>query len=224
MIDAQGPALSWRDLRSEDIEALVSLHADSLPGSSLSMAGPRTIRSFYRFASDSRRELVLLCRSATGGTILGGAVMSVDPGSIKRRMLGSALPFSMLLDRLMQRSDVKPPEVMAPPQGIRVEVLGHLSPGSMHRPQAPEVLHIFAHGSLRGAGIGRALMTTCETEAALAGYVALFVRTRSDADNPALRFYRALGYSEVETRSEGGKRLTLFHRSLAAASDDPTGR
>lgn len=97
-----------------------------------------------------------------------------------------------------------------------------LAPSSrQNAPHRAEVQKLMAHSAARRQGIGRALMRAAEALARDNGRTLLVLDTNTDSD--AVRFYRAVGYSEVgsipdySVEADGsGRATTIFYKALTA--------
>ncbi|MET8469194.1 GNAT family N-acetyltransferase [Streptomyces sp. NPDC006422] len=89
-------------------------------------------------------------------------------------------------------------------------------PNGRHR---AEVVKLMVHGSARGTGLGRTLLTTAERAAAEAGITLLVLDT--ETGSPAENFYRKAGWDEVGVIPDYAadpagvlRPTTLFHKRL----------
>jgi ribosomal protein S18 acetylase RimI-like enzyme len=88
-------------------------------------------------------------------------------------------------------------------------------------PHRAEAQKLMTHSAARRQGIGRALMRAAESLARDNGRTLLVLDTNTDSD--AVRFYRAVGYSEVgsipdySVEADGsGRATTIFYKALAS--------
>jgi ribosomal-protein-alanine N-acetyltransferase len=62
-----------------------------------------------------------------------------------------------------------------------------------------DILTIAVHPSMRGQGLGRALMQTLERALAALGVTQVFLEVRA-SNKPAMLLYESLGYQRIATR------------------------
>lgn len=71
-----------RNAVDRDVDVLVRLHRESLPASMLTRMGRRILARYYRWAIASPLEHVWV---ADEGGVVGGCVLSDDPGTVSQR-------------------------------------------------------------------------------------------------------------------------------------------
>jgi ribosomal protein S18 acetylase RimI-like enzyme len=173
VIDATGPVL----------EASASLHHVALPDSIISRIGRGYTDAFYRFAAASPKEAVF---SALGpdGSVVGAAVLSLEPATLSRR--------------LFFRTPLAPHLLRRPRLAIDMGVEMLRAFAAKDRSSCPrdlaEVLAIFTRPNERSRGIGRCLLRSTEAYLAQRNIASYMVRTVDRPDNRALAFYDREGF------------------------------
>jgi GNAT superfamily N-acetyltransferase len=183
-----------------EVRELAELHRSCLPDSVVSRLGPGYARSFYRYVTRSPRELVLSERDAED-RVVGGAVLSLDPVTLNRRLLTG----TQLVPRMALRGRL-----------LWDLVRDLLAPGSERGDEnhLPELLLIFAASSVRGRGIGTGLVARLEAALAERGIAEYRVKTIADPANRALAFYERLGFSRAGEVVAQGRRFQVFRRRV----------
>ena len=172
--------------------ALATLHRSSLPSSLLSTMGHATLVRYYAFASGSSRELVL---AAVEGDVVGGCVLTYEPGTLLGRFVAAGRSrFAADFARAFVRD-----------RDLRRRLWWRLRQGgSDDAEDVPEITQIFTDARLRGRGIGRQLLRSCEEALRVAGHSEYIIHTQRDDNDAGIRFYRREGFTTVaETRSFG---------------------
>ena len=216
--DVAGPGPRTIDAPPEapapaDVPRLAALHGECLPDSLVWRLGPSYTRAFYRYLARSGRERVLVAR--VGGRVVGACVLSLDPGSLTRRL---ALRTPLLPAAL--RGLFRP--------GVARSLLGTggraPADGRDDPPRGlPEVLLIFTAAEARGRGVGSSLLAACERSLADRGLAAYVVRTVDDEANPALAFYARNGFQPCGRSFEHGRWFRVLKKAPAAAADGSAG-
>ena len=170
-----GPALS----------AVASLHYETLPKSIISRLGLRYTQAFYRYAVASKKEIVFVARTADG-SVLGGALLSLDPTSLTRRVVfGTPLAWHLLNHPRLLLEKVR---------DVLPAVFGR---NSFPQRSMPELLAIFTRKGERGRGIGRELLRHAESALSQKGMRRYVVRTEARAENKAIMFYHREGFQDI---------------------------
>ncbi|MDP2809118.1 MAG: GNAT family N-acetyltransferase [Rhodocyclaceae bacterium] len=189
-----------------DIEVLGRLHVEILPESLVSLIGERYARSFYRYVSSSSKELVFLERDGSDAdAVVGACVVSLDPGTLNRRLL--------------RATPLIPMALLALPHMPLRSLLGGSRDGAKaqapEQPPGPEIILIFTLPSLRSRGCGARLLARAEDWLAQRGVGTLYVKTRDAEDNRAIGFYERAGYRRLAAIVNKGKKLALFDKCVS---------
>jgi ribosomal protein S18 acetylase RimI-like enzyme len=105
---------------------------------------------------------------------------------------------------------------------VVAELGGHIAAMGGFRPQVEvpdrvEIVRVRVHPARRRLGLGTAIMSTLETDAAALGYRQAWLDTATNQPE-ATAFYRSLGYNEVgrETRPQWHWTLVYYLKHLEA--------
>lgn len=177
-----------------DAEPLAALHGAILPGSRLSLFGHAYLASCYRYFIRSPDELVFVAHADLG--VVGGAFVSLAPGSLSRRLIGRTPLLWYLALRPLGR-------------GARQILADLLQPASAPAaPDQPELIAIFVAPKERGRGVGELICRAVERELIRRKFASYVVHTERDPDNRAIAFYRRLGFAPPD---DGGPPRRLIH-------------
>jgi ribosomal protein S18 acetylase RimI-like enzyme len=148
-----------------------------------------------------------------------------EPPSLRRATAADLTAIKALIDaayaRYLTRMD-KPPGPMLRDYGPSIEAGATWVAGSpivavlTLYPRDDHLLieNVAVHPSAQGRGLGRALMTFAEEEAARRGFTRTTLYTHEVmTENQAI--YARLGYTEVERRAEDGYRRIYMEKQLA---------
>lgn len=199
----------------ETRKRLASLHCVCLSDSLVASLGVAAAERYYAFLDDSVLETVI--RIENGGSvgsihILGACVISYDPATLMRRF---AKKHGFATAVLVMRNLYGSPRLRAFCLGAvrrssRPSAVGTLS----YTDLSPELLQVYVDNSARSHGIGAELMSAADRYIAGAGYARYFLKTEASTKNRALAFYRRIGWSELGSIDESGKRYTFFKKDL----------
>ncbi|MBM3779090.1 MAG: GNAT family N-acetyltransferase [Acidimicrobiia bacterium] len=202
-------------MNERDLVTVAGLHAACLPDSLVASLGPAYVRSFYRYAARSPRELVVTERNGHG-LIVAVALVSLEPGTFQRRLL----LHTSLLWSLARRAGVLVGLLWAAVQGRR----SHAEPGESHLDSGvPEMLLIYTAARERRRGRARGLLREVERQLQRREVRAYRVRTVLDPSNSALAFYRRQDFVPCGTSVRFGTRFQVFARTLDPGSASPPG-
>ena len=183
-------------LSARDAERLAVLHTQSMPLSVLGRMGAPTLRRYYHWAAGSEREHVFLARE--DGVVTGAAVLSLAPGTVIRRFVGSTpLSFAAAAAAAFLRDSAFRRDVFA--------WLGGDNGGSEY---APEVMQIFVAREHRSRHTGTALLRRVEEWLQQQAATRYYVRTLADNNQSTLAFYERRGFRQVGVRPFCG--VTFF--------------
>ena len=188
--------VSVSGLSPEDIGRLAELQVQVLPESAISKLGRRYVRSFYRYAQHSALELVLVDRNE-GGVIIAGCVVSLDVGSLERRL---ALHTTLVLE-----ASLRPAWLWSAVRNL----------GGAGAPHAVELVFLFTDARHRERGSATRLMAQVEAELRLRDISGYAVRTFEDSTNPALAYYLARGLKMTGTIKAHGSSFCVLKKQLA---------
>ena len=189
-----------------DVEALARLHVACLSDSLVTTLGARYARSFYRYVTQSAREVIVTERGATG-RIVAAAVLSLEPSTFYRRLIWH----TSLLPSLVRNA----PALLV----LFWSSLGRSDP-SLDTPDAraesprPEMILIFTAPEVRRQGHAGALVRRVEHRLGQLGITAYQVRTVLSPSNAALDFYRARQFVPSGTSIRFGTRFQVFTKRL----------
>lgn len=185
-----------------DLEDLAALHAEALPTSLFTALGHDALVRFYAYVEASPHETAWT--AAEGGRVVGACVVSREPGTILRRFVSHApVAFAKELGRLVVHD-----------AALRASLLAELRERSKEPPQAPEVTQILVDRSVRGQGIGAALLRACEANLRTAGLTRYFVHTERDANTAGIRFYRREGFTPIGESRSFGRAFLVMQKDL----------
>jgi GNAT superfamily N-acetyltransferase len=156
----------------------------------------------------SEREIIFVER--IGGRVESCCVVSLDPGSLNRRLIFASLP-RLLWDAWVALF-TRPPFRRYLRSRIR-----ELVSGASKQTREPEITYVFTNASLRGSGLGRRLIDRVDAFFRAKGYPAYYVRTIDAPDNRALDFYDRNGFVRIGTTEEGGRSFVEFERLPVAS-------
>jgi GNAT superfamily N-acetyltransferase len=172
-------------LSREDRARLAQLHGQVLSTAMFSRLGSGLLMHYYRFLEQSSKETVFVLRNS--GIVAAAAVLSSEGLTLLRRFLwrhpfsfAAAVLVAMLTDGTFRR--------------LFRAYIGEQFQGAEPEEGYPEVLQIYTDPRLRSRGMGAKLMQWAEQSVAASGHEILTVRTLAHDNEPALRFYRRLGY------------------------------
>ena len=185
------------DRRDSDLADLVRLHTGCLPGSLFSRLGAAVTRSLYAYVLKSDMELVVVIRD-TGGTIVGGSVVSLNPDTLIRRLLlGSGILFNLLF------------RFYRFPLNFKRDLPDAYQPG------CPELMFLYVDEKHRSLGYGKVLVEGTQQALAERGISRLCVYTEDDPQNRAISFYQGLGYTPAGKATKAGTAYLVFEKQLA---------
>jgi GNAT superfamily N-acetyltransferase len=184
-------------LTKNDVQRLAELQRLVLPRSAISMLGPRYTRSFYRFVEWSPLELVFVER-ACNGVVISGCVVSMDVGSLSRRLL---LHTSLLIEAALR-------------PGWLVSALRTRREGP--RVSGAELLLLFTDASYRGHGCATRLVNQAETAIGDRGFKEYVVRTFNDPNDPALVYYLRRGFRSAGILTAHSNSFRVLKKCLVA--------
>jgi|GEM_PF-582874 len=193
-------------LDERDIADIAHLHVTSLKDSLVSELGHKYAESFYRYVDASPKEIVLVERGADD-RIIAGAVLSLDPHSLNRRLL---LGTPLLLSCLTHITSFVPL--------LYRTVTGSRSGGHFKTPDLPELILIFASPETRGKGVGRALVHAVEEKLRQIGISEFQVKTVAESSNRALGFYKSLDFIPVGETCQQGRLFQVFTKDISVAN------
>ena len=173
-----------------DWRGLAVLHRECLPSSAVAALGARYTECFYRYVAGSASEHVFLHRE-DGGAVDAACIVSLDPGSLKRRLWRSTPLLRHLLRDAAAGGRWKAARTLWPsPRAERYEG-EDASPGLTG---APEIILVFVAPARRRRGLGRALLARARAWLRASGHRRCLARTLDDPGNRAADFYRAVGF------------------------------
>jgi ribosomal protein S18 acetylase RimI-like enzyme len=181
------------------LAAAARLHRDALPNSVISRLGSAYTEAFYRFAAASEKEFVFVAH-APDGSVLGAAVLSLDPSSLTRRLLFGT-PLACYLPRKPRLTAEMACDVLLAPCRKRSSSLPH---------DVPEVIAIFSRTEDRSRGIGRDLLRCVEALLSRQGKHRYFVRTDDRPENRAITFYHREGFQYIGQLRTHGNRFQIL--------------
>ena len=181
----------------DEVNRLAELHVTSLPDSNVSVLGAAYARAFYRYVTNSSRELTIVDRDAAG-RITAAAVVSLEPNTLPRRLI--------FRTPLLWHMVVHPHRMF----GWAMTLGGPAAAPST----VPELILIYTSPEERGRGRATSLIQRAEARLRRLGIDAYAVKTVADPSNPTLAFYRSRGFRPRETASELGRRFQVFERQL----------
>lgn len=193
-------------MEARDLDALAALHRMCLPRSLVGTLGLGYVRAFYRYVSRSSRELLIVDRDDRG-TIIAAAVVTLDPGTLVRRLA--------LHTPLAARAIAGSPRLMR--TWLRARRAGRRAPdaGQTHTPSnVPELILIFTSPAERGQGRASALIAEAERRLREKGVTRYEVSTEAEGQNPALQLYERRGFEPIHTTLRLGTRFQVFTRTL----------
>ena len=187
-------------LDAADVRTLARLHHEVLPESAFSLLGQQALEVYYRRVAFDPEDQIFLERR--GGRIVGGCVLSYNPGSLAKRTLrhrpwivAVSIIRAFLRSGLMRRKlwDNMRSETSLPKGGEGL----------------PEVVQIFADPKYRNMKVGTRLLAKVEAHLDGKPY---FLKTEQSEENPAIHFYLARGFEPFGTADELGKRYLYFKK------------
>lgn len=199
------PPLSIRDLRLDDLPAVVAVHRLAFRGFFLDRMGPAFLRGYYQAVLEYPGGLLLVAESTDG--ISGFAAGFVDPEGFYahfRRRRWRLLPAILLA--LLRR-----PWLLF---GIlrnsaRVQREAHAVPAS----------HTFELSSIAsatpGGGVGSALLLACIERVRRFGCERIVLTTDADNNEPVQHFYERHGFTRHGTVLRGARTLIVYHLDVA---------
>ena len=196
----QASNVDKRQLDEQTIRGVAELQAAVLPTSLISRLGTGFVREFYRFANRSPKEIVLW-RSDDSG-VVGVCVVSLDPGSLTRRLLFQTslafrllrLPIRTLLRQLMPASNA-------------ADKIGDM----------PELILLFTRAEKRSQGIGSQLVMECESQLARRGVRKYYVKTFDAEGDRAVAFYLREGFEDCGAHVVFNERFRFLSRTVRSA-------
>ncbi|MFZ5893988.1 MAG: GNAT family N-acetyltransferase [Myxococcota bacterium] len=192
---------------STELRRLAHLHAATLPGSILGNMGANTLVRYYAWVLNSGTEELFVAGREEG--IWGAAVVSMDPGSVTNRFVGSSpLRFGSELTRALAHRPVLRRQVLA---FAREKLSAPSADASL-----PELMQIFVDGSRAGRSIGSELLSRVEESLRQQRVAEYCVRTLRDNNAATLNFYRRRGFVEFDAREFCGDGYVFLRKGLAS--------
>lgn len=194
---------SANPLSNAELKDIVLLHRQCLPTSLISKVKPKYGIFFYRFLLKSDLEGIFVCYRQ--GKIVGACVASLSPRTLSRRLLFSTrLIFS--LDLLLHKARSVRSRIFS--RNISI----HVKPEVLNT--HPELLLIYSDADLRGKGVGRNLLESCEEWFRSTGHHQYYLKTVDDILNRAISFYDKNGFCLKGKTDEDKKTYLVFVKSL----------
>lgn len=184
--------LPLSQLDSSALDRLAALHQPVMH-TLLSDLGLPVVRRYYEVCQQDA-SVVGLCAFAPAGEIIGWAVGSPHPDEINARL---RQPLAWFAAQMLRLAVTQPGVLMQLAQSVL-----SASDANALRPGQIELTYIGVAESVRGQGLGKALLTAFVEASRAAGYksVALSVET----DNPAaVALYSGAGFKVTKTFHEG---------------------
>jgi GNAT superfamily N-acetyltransferase len=182
-------------LRRDDVRRLAELQRLVLPDSAISMLGLRYTRSFYRYVEWSPLEMAFVER-AENGLVISACVVSMDIGSLSRRLL--------LHTSLLFEAALRPRWLVSALRGRR----------DAARLVGAELLLLFTDASHRGRGCATRLVSRAEVAIVDRGFKEYAVRTFDTPDDPALKYYLRRGFKPSGTIAAHANSFRLLKKRL----------
>jgi ribosomal protein S18 acetylase RimI-like enzyme len=187
----------------DDLSAVAAVHIASFPSSFISRIGRDVVESMYAWHLETGTEAALHV-ARVDGRIVGFVLHGRAFGSIDRFVLRHA---AKIVPRIVRH----PSHFIGPEQAGRWRQGLTLLRSRLKRPAAEPsstdgsigILSIGVDPTVGGRGVGSALMAEVERLAIAKGVRTLRLSVRTENDR-GRRFYRKLGWVEVEERPSGG--------------------
>jgi GNAT superfamily N-acetyltransferase len=168
---------------ASDAPMLAALHGTILPGSRLSLFGQDYLTACYRYLVASRDEVVFVARA--DGYAVGGAFVSLAPGSLSRRL---ARHTPLLVQLALRPLGLGARQIMS-------DLIQPPSP-PLHQ---PELVAIFVAQNYQGRGIGEMICRVVEADLSRRRHSSYVVHTERNPANRAIAFYLRLGFLPMES-------------------------
>jgi ribosomal protein S18 acetylase RimI-like enzyme len=173
-----------RDMRSDDIPAVVAIHLESFSGFFLSFLGPRFLALLYEGVMDHPQGLVLVSESDSG---IEGFVAGVtdQSGFYKRLIKKRVHRFAWAsFGAVVRRPHVAPRLVRALGQSRRSE----------QSAAKASLMSVAVRPGISGKGTGQQLVSAFSAALAARGVREYCLTTDRDANDRVNEFYRRLGF------------------------------
>ncbi len=181
--------MAIRDMRSEDIEAVVGIHLESFPGFFLSFLGPKFLRLLYEGIMTHPQGLVLVAESDPG---VDGFVAGVtDQSNFYRRLIRER---AHLFAWASLRAVVRRPRII--PRLFRAIRQSRRSEESAAK---ASLMSIAVRPGASGKGTGKDLVAAFSAAMSKRGIGAYGLTTDRDANDRVNLFYRRLGFRLART-------------------------
>lgn len=196
--------LSIRDLRLEDLPAVVAVHRLAFRGFFLDRMGPAFLRGYYQAVLDYPGGLLLVADDADG--ITGFAAGFVDPDGFYahfRRRRWRLLPAILLA--LLRRPWLligilrNSARVQREAQGVPAARTFELSSIASAKP---------------GGGVGSVLLRACIDRVRARGCERIVLTTDQDDNDGVRRFYERHGFGAVGREMRGKRCLVVYEMRL----------
>jgi ribosomal protein S18 acetylase RimI-like enzyme len=195
-----------RNMSSENIKQVVSIHLKSFPGFFLSFMGTRFLSLYYNGVVEAPEGIAFVYLNKAGDPA-GFVVGTSNPRGFYSRLLKRDwLKFSFAsLGAICRR-----------PAAIVRIARGFLHPGE--NPAGDEVAGLFSIGvlpELQGTGAGKALVRAFQDEAKKRGCKKVFLTTDAEGNEAVNSFYRKLGFTvERQYNTPEGRKMNEYWISL----------
>jgi ribosomal protein S18 acetylase RimI-like enzyme len=195
-----------RNMSSENIKQVVSIHLKSFPGFFLSFLGPRFLSLYYNGVVEAPEGIAFVYLNEAGSPSGFVAGTSNPRGFYSRLLKRGWLKFSFAsLGAICRR-----------PAAIVRIARGFLHPGE--NPAGDEVAGLFSIGvlpELQGTGAGKALVRAFQDEAKKRGCKKVFLTTDAEGNEAVNSFYRKLGFTvERQYNTPEGRKMNEYWISL----------
>jgi ribosomal protein S18 acetylase RimI-like enzyme len=193
-----------------DLDRVAALHRACLPRSVVTVLGSRYARAFYRYLDGSPEEL-LVVRHDESGEPVAGAVLSLAPETLDRRLLIGTPLLPCAITRVPALSRLGLTTLRRTTTGAKTG-----TEEGRGRPALPQLILLFTAERARGRGHATALLARLEERLQQQGVGRYEVRTEADPVNPALAFYRTRGFTDTGTVVRFGTLFQVLTREPGA--------
>lgn len=188
------------------LDAIARLHVESLPDSVIGMLGGNYVRAFYGYLVRSKRELLAVARDAAGKPV-GAAVVTLEPGTLNRRLL-TQTPLVRCLAMSFPKVAGLARSALRGRRDVAVSGPAYVATG------APQLILLYTAAAVRGRGHGTALLHDVERQLRARRIARYEVLTEADPSNRALAFYERRGFEPSGIAVRFGTPFQVFRRSL----------
>lgn len=218
--DPPAARLTSRPLEPADVYTTARLHCELLGDGLFPRLGPAFVRRWHLTFVDNPHASAHVVTDA-GGDVLAFILATTDQAQYVSETLRSAKwPLALRgAVGLARRPGLALSFLRTRTRRYARRILASSQPAPVTAPAAHEpvaVVHaIVTAPAARGSGLGRRLMACFEADVAAAGVNRMELLTE-DA-GPAVEFYRRLGWTEREVRTNSdGRRMVLFSKKTTA--------